>query len=343
MRFPEERVKAVDKAIKFWIQQLVDPSRRNNLLFYRDTLTTTLPLDAADVPSVNRLLEGRPVLLDEFVNSALKEEEQEEQLKDLRKRATVIYRIAQRNDEEAGLETLYLAIGFATWDIGGGTTDRPPASPVLLMPIGMRPRGQGSLRSFTLEPLGEVVVNPVLLHALAALGVQVDEATLLSGIEGLEDRDPGMRSPDDAHQVFERLTAAAHGLRGVKVEARHVLSNFQYYKMAMVADLKRHRDALIAHPIIATIAGDGASRREAATGGRATDLLSLALGSSTMSWIAAKVRDEQNLILDADSSHCTRVSGPAGASSRPQPGHTGPVHPGTGKSHAVCWIANLMA
>ena len=208
VRFPEERVKAVDKAIKFWIQQLVDPSRRNNLLFYRDTLTTTLPLDAADVPSVNRLLEGRPVLLDEFVNSALKEEEQEEQLKDLRKRATVIYRIAQRNDEEAGLETLYLAIGFATWDIGGGTTDRPPASPVLLMPIGMRPRGQGSLRSFTLEPLGEVVVNPVLLHSLAALGVQVDEATLLSGIEGLEDRDPGMKSPDDAHQVFERLTAA---------------------------------------------------------------------------------------------------------------------------------------
>ena len=325
VRFPEERVKAVDKAIKFWIQQLVDPSRRNNLLFYRDTLTTTLPLDAAGVPSVNRLLEGRPVLLDEFVNSALKEEEQEEQLKDLRKRATVIYRIAQRNDEEAGLETLYLAIGFATWDIGGGTTDRPPASPVLLMPIGMRPRGQGSLRSFTLEPLGEVVVNPVLLHSLAALGVQVDEATLLSGIEGLEDRDPGMKSPDDAHQVFERLTAAAHGLRGVKVEARHVLSNFQYYKMAMVADLKRHRDALIAHPIIAAIAGDGASRREAVP-------QIFEPSPREFDRIAAKV---QNLILDADSSQESAVR-------RVLAGHNlviqGP--PGTGKSQS---IANLMA
>ncbi|MDP2957889.1 MAG: AAA domain-containing protein [Longimicrobiales bacterium] len=315
----------MDRAIKFWIQQLVDPSRRNNLLFYRDTQTTTLRLDGVDAAARDRLLQGRPVSLDEFVDPGLGEDEQEAQLADLRKRATTIYRTAQGNNEEAGLDTLYLAIGFATWVIGGTANDRPPASPVLLMPVRMSPHGQGSLRNFTLEPSGEVVVNPVLLHALGPLGVTVSEITLLSGIPGLEDGDPGLQSPDEAQSVFERLTTAAQGLRGFKVVTEYSLANFQYYKMAMVADLSRHRDALIAHPIIAAIAGDGAARREAVP--RIPEP-----NPREFDGIQARA---QNLILDADASQESAVR-------HVLAGHNlviqGP--PGTGKSQT---IANLMA
>jgi hypothetical protein len=54
---PERQLK-VDVARRAWISRLVDMSRRNNLLFYRDTKTGTLDLTGAEADAVRRLLQS---------------------------------------------------------------------------------------------------------------------------------------------------------------------------------------------------------------------------------------------------------------------------------------------
>jgi hypothetical protein len=54
---PDRREK-VDKAREVWIKKLIDLSRRNNLLFYRDLQTGTLDLSAAPADAMHSLLQS---------------------------------------------------------------------------------------------------------------------------------------------------------------------------------------------------------------------------------------------------------------------------------------------
>ena len=54
---PERREK-VDRAREVWIKKLIDLSRRNNLLFYRDLQTGTLDLSAASPDAIHALLQS---------------------------------------------------------------------------------------------------------------------------------------------------------------------------------------------------------------------------------------------------------------------------------------------
>src|SRR5437870_2785569 len=101
------RVKHVDHARDEWIQRLIDLSRRNNLLYYRNLQLGTVDLTQADSEAMASLLEGEPVTLSKLLPNA-----------DLVKesaRALEIRRRALANFEERGLETLFLALGMATW------------------------------------------------------------------------------------------------------------------------------------------------------------------------------------------------------------------------------------
>jgi hypothetical protein len=54
---PERREK-VDRAREVWIKKLIDLSRRNNLLFYRDLQTGTLDLSGALSDVIHSLLQS---------------------------------------------------------------------------------------------------------------------------------------------------------------------------------------------------------------------------------------------------------------------------------------------
>ena len=55
-------------------------------------------------------------------------------------RANEIRKKAIANLEERGLETLFVALGFATWLASDG--GRPPESPVMLVPVALEKRGR---------------------------------------------------------------------------------------------------------------------------------------------------------------------------------------------------------
>jgi hypothetical protein len=145
----------VRKASETWISRLIDLSRRNNLLYFRDLRTGTLDLTAASPDAVDDLFGGSPVPIERMLPSV-----------DGLRVAALMKAILERaliNREERGLETLFLARGMATWRPSDG--GRPPEAPVVLLPLAVQFGGLGNPK-FVFSRAGDLQVNPALCHAL---------------------------------------------------------------------------------------------------------------------------------------------------------------------------------
>ena len=305
---PERRA-AVLLARDTWVGKLIDLSRRNKLLFFRDLKTGTLDLSKNDPKVLSDLLRGDTVSLDSLLPSA------NEVITSAR--ANEIRRTALSNLEERGLETLFIAFGFATWFAKDG--GRPAESPILLVPVVLDKRGREG-RALSLRLAGDLQINPVLLFSLEREhGRQVNPETLLEAKEA-----NGEEPLKDPAVVYARLQKIASGIKEFRISPRSVLSNFAYQKMAMVKDLLGNLDQLIMHDLVAAIAGDPSARQMLRSGNtednpRELDLLS---------------PNNEFLVLDADA---TQQAAIAGVLSLRNGVIQGP--PGTGKSQT---IANLI-
>jgi very-short-patch-repair endonuclease/DNA polymerase III delta prime subunit len=313
-----ERRALIDQARKAWCDQLIDRSRRNNLLYFRALKTGTLDLSQAEPEVLSALLGGETVLLSNLLPAA----------DEIQTPAAVrtIHRRALANLEEKGLQTLFLALGMATWP--ACDDGRDPQAAVLLLPMSIEWRGRDG-RSVALRRSGDVHVNLVLLHALEVeLGCRITPEILLgNGVDEGTD-DTGISAEIaciDRAATYRRLREATGEILGFAVHDRAVLGNFSFQKLAMVKDLQELGEKLVAHDVIAAIAGDNAARSNV---------------RSTWHEIEPGELDrvppgEEYLVRDADSSQQAVIA----AARRGQ--HLviqGP--PGTGKSQT---IVNLIA
>lgn len=310
-----DRQKKVDAARQRWIRQLVDLSRRNNLLYFRDLRVGTIEVTGAQPKTMQALLRsGRAgseaVLLSDLVPQ------------DLRAHAThaltQIEARARSNFEERGLDTLFLALGLASWKAADGGRDT--AAPVLLVPL-IASQQSGRSAPWVLRRAGDVKVNEVLVHALREEhGVALDPETLLPDVQGDDEGELF-----DLNPVFAAVERAAGKVPAFSIERRWVLGNFAFQKMAIVKDLQQLGDALGRHQIVAGIAGDRAAADEARGDRTSVDALDL----------DRQPPEQEFLIRDADSSQqraiVATLKGQNGVISGP---------PGTGKSQT---IANLIA
>jgi len=321
------RTELLTAAVDHWVGQLIDPSRRNSLLYFRDTKTTTLRAESAPEDVAHALISGRSVDLDTLRQPDHDGDDAERAIADIRKRARGIFRISQSHIEEQGLETLFLGLGMATWNDGGAEKDRRPASPVLLLPTDMKPRGVGGGRRFSVQAVGEVIVNPVLLHALELMGTKLSPEDLVSGIEGMEDGEPGITSKEELEVLFSRLRSNTLSVSEFSVADARVLGNFSYYKQAMVRDLQEFKEGVIGHDLIAALAGHAAAQTKVTAHFTDPD-------PSQFDSIDAKAR---HLILDADSSQEAAVR-------RVLDGQSVVIQgpPGTGKSQTIANIAGAL-
>ena len=311
---PERQLK-VDVARRAWISRLVDMSRRNNLLFYRETKTGSLDLTGADADAVRRLLQsGRTepdgVKLTDLV-TAERKVQAAAALAEIAKRAQINY-------EERGLDTLFLAMGMATWATGDG--GRPTAAPVVLVPVGASQIG-GRSGLWQLRRKGDVKLNDVLAHALKEThGISLSAEDLLPQLLGDDDGEAF-----DLQPLFAAISAKATGVPEFAITERLVVGNFAFQKMAIVKDLQELVGAMAGHDLIAGIAGDTGAA-QAARGGRES------MDPRTLDQLPP---DEEFLIRDADSSQQQAIAltlrGQNGVISGP---------PGTGKSQT---ISNLIA
>jgi very-short-patch-repair endonuclease len=318
----------VDAARGLWIRRLIDYSRANSLLFYRDLKVGTLDL-TAETEAVNRLLAGDKLTVKSLVSagrSAASPESvggsraEEEAHRKVRSALVTLQRKALSNLEEKGIETLHLAMGLATWPASDG--GRPYNAPVLLLPARIEARGRAG-DELRLAVAGEPQLNPVLLYALEENhAIQISASDVLSECGG-EDESGQWRI--DPEGVFARIEHMAATLPAFKVMRRVILANFQFAKMAMVEDLKRNADTFSSSVIVAAVAGHAASRQK----------LAQAVIDIQPAQLDERPASEDYLVLDADSTqHRTIVLVGKGQNGVVQ----GP--PGTGKSQT---ISNLIA
>ncbi len=159
------RAPKVDAARKEWIKRLVDLSRRNNLLYFRDLKVGSLDLSDAPRGALQAVLQSGRDADDGVPLGDFFDRDNLLVVAGPNRAAASLREIAARaasNFEEKGLATLFLAVALAEWtaDDGGRNT----SAPVLLVPIEAVPSGRSN--RWTLRRTGDIQLNDVLTHAL---------------------------------------------------------------------------------------------------------------------------------------------------------------------------------
>jgi hypothetical protein len=306
------RAGLVEKAAGDWKNALVDLGGRNNLLHYRDLKLGTVDLTAADRKVLSGLLLGKATRVSALFADPLQREQ-------MLRRARTVHNKAKENFEERGLETLSIGCGLATWE--NKRAAWTPSAPVLLLRAALRPVGAAQ-DEFELSLTGELEVNPTFLHVLRAdFGCEVDQAALAARIP-----DGRIDEPGELRETYQWVCEQARQVPGFGVDERIVLANFAYAKLAMVSDLDGALDELVAHDLIAALAGDEQAR--AAIRGQGP-------GPEAIPGPDQVPLADEFLVLDADWSQNYAINAVLAGRSLIVKGP-----PGTGKSQT---IANLIA
>jgi hypothetical protein len=313
---PENLLRAslVDAAREGWTNRLIDLSRRNNLLYYKPTASTTLEFPVTQ-ELMSFLSDSRPRPISDILGIG------HEKLSSVR----AIARKGLENLEEKGLSTLYLALGQCTWTATDGGRD--PISPIFLIPTDLKLKGQ-DLEATEMQVSGEFEVNPVLLHIFnRELNLPLSAETLLdlfTSYQAEEDEGETLKTLL-LKPVLDFLNGMASKLPGFKAEPFAVLGNFSFQKLAMVRDLENHRAELIVNDVVAAISGDNGARRKLGSSQTSTDPTTL----------DAILPENEYAVVEADSSQQCAIFGITA-------GQHAVIHgpPGTGKSQT---ITNLIA
>jgi hypothetical protein len=181
-----EILRIVSAARDVWISRLIDPSRSNSLLFYRDLKIGTLDL-TAHTEGFPRLLRGEVLTVESLAVEGRQaraegDESTSEAREKMRKALVAIQRKALGNLEEKGIETLHLALGMASWAASDG--GRPYEAPILLFPAKIEARGRGG-EELRLSLVGDPRLNPVLIHVLEeSFKVHIEPSSVLNECGG---------------------------------------------------------------------------------------------------------------------------------------------------------------
>ena len=296
----------VERARKEWIRKLIDPSRRNSLLFFRATKSGTFDLTRIDRATLRAILAGESIPVSDLANSR-----DEVALGPFRS----ISRRARANMEEKGLATLFLAYGMASWKADDG--GREYAAPILLLPVELSE--QRAITAMRLERKGNPEANLSLLHVLREKGISISPEDIVG--DGGDDFDDVNR----LDKAIREFRGKAGGLLDIRIDLTLILGNFSFQKMALVADLNRRAQEMPGHELVAALAGDSAARQR---------IQKTSPGISDRD-IDNSPAEAELLVSDTDASQHSAILGVVA-------GQHLVIHgpPGTGKSQT---IANLIA
>ena len=214
-QYSPDRINKIEKARIGWINRLIDKSRRNNLLYFKDLKSGTLALGNVDNDILKKFFCGASFNLSNLFD----EDDRTQQSAKLRE----IVKRNIANIEEKGLQTLFMAIGLASWDsVDGGT---PTRAPLALFPLKIEKRGREQ-RDFIISQDGEPQFNIVLIKVLEDnYGVAIDGDALI---------DVASNECFDPVKMFECAKKECNKVPGFKIEECAVIGNFSFQKMAMV-------------------------------------------------------------------------------------------------------------
>ena len=255
---------AIDQSISGWKQKLLDLTKRNKMLQYRETKRTTLRILE---PSFDELfhsiaVDEKPLSFQQPIDKdtdlrtwsllALMETlshplavhigdiktdgsiaERQKTLKNLRAKAKLA-------TEEQGTNILYLSFGFLWWREKGASNQDWLKSPLVMVPVSLK---LASLNApYILERHDDdIVVNPTLSYLLSTeYGIDLPEL------------DPDAASLENFMSAMEELTDR-HGWRLTRDVSMGLMS---FAKISMYHDLDRNRERMSKNHVIRAMCGD---------------------------------------------------------------------------------------
>ncbi len=260
--------KPIDR-LDHWQRKLLDLSLRNNLLNFKAT-KKAIKLDAPDPGQLeDRLADGntlrlrpRPDLMkgEDLRDRAIHESRSGEDLykqhaldalrrdevfvsiddAELDARLTELYRTARATQSEGGANTLFLAIGFLTWN-RDNDDERKFRAPLILIPVVLNRKSMREGFSLTLHD-DEARFNPTLVQMLR----QDFELELAVAHGDLPQDEHGI----DIAGVWREVSQSVKEIRGWEVTEEVVLSTFSFAKYLMWKDLVERTDQLKQNPVV---------------------------------------------------------------------------------------------
>ena len=252
-----------------WQRKLLDLSLRNNLLNFKSG-KKALKLDAPDPGLLEDLMSDgkeikllpRPDLMDgndprsqaihegrdrenlrrQFAIDALNRREVFIELAkdELEARMVDLYRNARTTLQEGGANTLFLALGFLTWN-RVDKVDVKYSAPLILIPVALNRRSVRSGFTMTLSD-DEPRFNPTLIEMLRQdfqLNLNIADGELPRDDAGL-----------DIAKIWKLVSSAVKDIKGWEVSEEVVLSTFSFAKYLMWVDLVERTDQLRQNPVV---------------------------------------------------------------------------------------------
>lgn len=316
----------LDARIDSWKEQLLDLTRRNKLVNFKETKTKSLPLTSCSPTEVANVLTGdgelyireNPEETDGAEGSGEAGPNEAVSTRDRDTTENSLYRIGLNQKQflrERGVDTLYLALGTLQW-YSVEYSDTLLTSPLFLAPVELEDRTvrDGERHNYVVSsPEDDLIINPSLRKLLAS-----EHGIELPGDEQL--------SLDTIDSAFEAVDRATRGFSRWSIVPDLVLGIFDFAKFSIYTDIEEHRQQIKNHPLIRAL-NDDPSALQATEGD---------IDSPTAEELDEVVSPTETYqVLDADSSQQEAIeAAKSGRSIVIQ----GP--PGTGKSQT---IANIIA
>lgn len=260
LAYQQLREKVFQK-IEMWKKRLLDLTRRNRLLFFKASRTTTVNIIFPSVEEIFNLLivkghsmifpipkRERQLLLEGISTSNSKEAikddfkpgdlEVDAPVRELQVKLYRIRREWKTWQEEQGVHTLFLAVGMLHWYESEDSQDECLA-PLILIPVGLEK--EGLEKPYTIHFIDEdIVINPALSHKLEIdYGIHIPEVP---------------EDPDwvQINKIFDEVTRHIPDRWDITDELW--LARFSFDKLVMYKDLEEQKEKAIAHPIVTALA-----------------------------------------------------------------------------------------
>jgi very-short-patch-repair endonuclease len=246
----------VTRQIAAWRKELINLDRRNRLLYYKPTQTSTVEIVApAPATIVDRLFsshspglaivptpedetelfeQGEPGLGKYQLQAAeTKQDQLSRTLLNLERKAVQQYL-------DRGLWTLFLGVGMLEWNDTPYDSGEPPVqSPLLMVPVELE--HEAAAARFSIKRSDEeIALNPALCAKL------------------LNDFEIKLELPEDLEEtdvvaVLDWVRSVVGTQSGWKVLAQAVLSTFSFHKEAIYKDLLQNEKQIAKNPLVTSV------------------------------------------------------------------------------------------
>lgn len=235
-----------------WKNKLLDLGKRNRLLNFKDSIRGSLRIVSPDCFELyQRIVRDEEDIV--FPQYSLEEEAGDEEFeneewddsgiktnkskKDLPRVLRNLRNKAKTALEEQGINMLYLSFGFLKWT-EADHSDVEYLAPLVLVPVTLTVESIVSPFILHLHE-DEIVLNPTLKYKLSSeFGIEL----------------PDFDENDSLEELFKGIQDAVR-IKKWEVKADVGMSLFSFLKINMYDDLKKHKDTILANPIIKAIGG----------------------------------------------------------------------------------------